>query len=52
MLCLRKFNGRNQNFENCRRFFLVFVKKSTIHTRDMEFQKQTIIISNEDDNES
>ena len=41
-LCLRKINGENQNFENWRRFSLVFVKNSKRHERDMAFWKRTI----------
>ena len=46
----RKFNGGNQNLENWRRFFIVFVKNSKRHRRDMVFWKRTIIImANKDD---
>ena len=50
--CLRKFNGGNQNFENWRRFSLVFVKNSKVHARDMVFWKRTIIMANKDDHKS
>ena len=51
--CPRNFNVGNQNFENRRRFFFLFiVKNSKRQTRDMEFQSRTIIMSNKDDHES
>ena len=48
----RKFDGGNQNFENWRRFSLVFVKNSKRHARDMVFWKRTIIMANKDDHKS
>ena len=39
--CPRKFNDGNQNFENRRRFFLVFVINSKRQWRNMIFWKRT-----------
>ena len=50
--CPRKFNGGNQNFENWRRFSLVFVKNSKRYASDMVFWKRTIIMANKDDHYS
>ena len=47
-----KNNGWNQNFENWRRFFLVFVKNSKRHTHDRVFRRSTIIMPNKDYHES
>ena len=43
--CPGNFNGGNQNFENWRRFSLVFVKNSKRHARVMVIEKRTIIMA-------
>ena len=50
--CPRKFNGGNQNFENWRRFSLVFVKNSNRHARNKVFWKRTLIMATKDDHKS